>query len=66
MKDNIESIASGTYAETLKSSTNKALIGFVAGAVLGMIGGHFLGIGAWKPALLGGGIGFLASKLHTL
>jgi ABC-type nitrate/sulfonate/bicarbonate transport system permease component len=64
MSDSITSIAKGTYAKNLKKSANNSLIGFAAGAVLGMIGGHFLGLGAWKPALLGGGIGFLASKLN--
>lgn len=63
MKDGIDALARGTFSEQLKSSANKRLMGLGAGAVLGMIGGHFLGLGAWKATLIGGVIGLLVSKL---
>lgn len=63
MSDGINLLANGTFGEEMKSSANKRLIGLGAGAVLGMVGGHFLGLGAWKATLVGGAIGFLVSKL---
>lgn len=64
MSDSITDIANGSFAQKMKKKSNRLLIGFAAGSVLGIIGGHFLSMGTWKPALLGGVIGVLASTLN--
>jgi len=54
-------IQNGTYADKLKKKSKRRLFGFGAGAVLGIVASHFMGLPTWKMVLAGGGIGLLVS-----
>lgn len=53
-----EKVQNGNLGAETKSYVSASVMYIGAGAVLGMVGGYFLKLGTWRPALLGAGIGF--------
>jgi len=53
-----EKLQDGNLGAETKSSVNATVMYVGAGAVLGMVGGYFLKLGTWRPALLGAAVGF--------
>ena len=58
-------VKNGEIGPTTADKVSNTVVYIGLGAVLGIVGGYFLKLGTWKPALLGGVMGFAFKAIKS-